>query len=561
MPESSEIWKFLAGLGLFLFGMNQLEVVIQSLSGRKLKLFLKHNTQNLFKAITGGAIVTGIVQSSSVVSLIVLAFVETGIIRFRSALGIILGANLGTTLSSWIVATVGFKLDVIGYALPVIAVSGMGIFFFEKRKKIYNLFLFLFALGILFLGLGFIKESALKMVAGVDLKTYTDYGIFVFILIGFVFTTIIQSSSATVAITLTAIFAGALTFPSAAAIVIGSEIGTTIKILIWGMKGSADKKRVAWGNFIYNLFTASIAIVLLHWLIYLITNIIGIKDPLIGLVFFQTSINIISIILIIPFLNTFSSWLESKFLTDSINEISHFSKNLTTLPVLATEVLRKETLKLYMKIVFFNKQILCQPKPPVNGILENIKSFGIDHIDLMQEYNRIKQTEGELLGYYSKINKNNFNKDDALLLVKYLNTARQAVAAAKALKDIQHNLSEFEVSVNDFLHHQCSLLQKDWLEFDKILNELLKIVNQKELKQILEENIKKVIAQEEDQKAQVISRIKMNQLSEFESSTLMNVLHEVLASKKHLLYALEGMEIESLPNIKNENGLKVLNDN
>lgn len=373
--ENIEIWKFLAGLGLFLFGMNQIEIVLKSISGRQLKLFLIRNTQSLFKSIVGGAVVTGIVQSSSVVSLIALAFVESGIISFRSTLGIILGSNVGTTLSGWVVATVGFKFDILSYSFPVIAIAGMGAFFCEKRRNLHSFFSVFFALGILFLGLSFIKEAALQLVGGIDLQLFVNYHLIVFVLIGFVLTTIIQSSSATVVIALTAIYAGILNFQTAAAIVIGAEIGTSIKILFWGMKGSADKKRVAWGNFIFNILTGFIAFITLHWHIYFIENIVNIKDPLIGLVFFQTSINIITIILFVPFLNIFSIWLEKKFQEDTYHAESYISKNLPMLPVLAIDALRNEAIFLIKKIMLFNKIIMCDEKKHIKGLIGNIKSF------------------------------------------------------------------------------------------------------------------------------------------------------------------------------------------
>jgi phosphate:Na+ symporter len=330
--SGSFMWQFLAGLGFFLYGMSQLEAVLKKSSGRRLKLFLKQNTKSLFKSITGGALITGIVQSSSVVTLIILAFVETGIITFRNALGVILGTNVGTTLSSWIVATVGFRFDILSYSLPVIAVAATVMFFFEKRKQLYNLFSVFFALGVLFLGLGFMKAGASHLVERFDLTSYAEYGTFVFVLIGFIVTTVIQSSSATVAITLTALYTGALNFPSAAAVVIGSETGTTIKILLWGMKGSSDKKRVAIGNFYYNIFTSIIAYIFLHWIIYAIENFIQIQDPLIGLVFFQTSVNVLSVLLFIPFLNIFSKWLERSFKTSDVQQYSYISRTFQQYP-------------------------------------------------------------------------------------------------------------------------------------------------------------------------------------------------------------------------------------
>jgi phosphate:Na+ symporter len=519
-----EIWKFLAGLGFFLFGMNQLENVLKNISGRSLKLFLRRNTQNLFKAIFGGAIVTGIVQSSSVVSLIVLAFVEAGIITFRNALGVILGTNLGTTLDSWIVATVGFKLNILGYSLPIIAISSIALFFFEKRKNIYNLFSVLFALGILFLGLGFMKESALILVEGFDLSAIKIQNTFVFVVVGFILTTIIQSSSATVAITLTGIYAGILDFPSAASMVIGSEVGTTIKILIWGMKGSADKKRVAIGNFIYNIITSIIAYLALYLLIYLIQEVVKIKDPLIGLVFFQTTINFISIIIFIPFLNLFASWLEKRFTSDSNNIDSYISSNLPEETLLAIETFRTDTKHLLTKTrLFINTVLITNHKK--NGILDSIKSFATTSFDFEKEYLRLKKTEGDLLEYYSKIQ-----------------AIRQLIYSAKAIKDIKHNLKEFESSANDLLHEQGIAIWDDWKHFDAELNQIAETTDNAEAIDIIKQSLTQIKTAEAQKKLEVIKHLKQNLLSEVEASTLMNVNREIYSSKKQLLKVMASLE-------------------
>lgn len=546
--QNLEMWKFLAGLGFFLYGMSQLETVLKNVSGRSLKLFLKRNTQSLSKSIFGGAVITGIVQSSSVVSLIVLAFVESGVIAFRNALGVILGTNLGTTISSWIFATIGFKFNVLDYSLPIIAFTTILMFLFEKRKNLYNLFSLFFALGILFLGLGFMKEGALAFVENFDLTSFAHYGTFIFVVIGFVLTTIIQSSSATVAITLTALYANIIPFSSAAAIVIGSEVGTTIKILLWGMKGSADKKRVAWGNFIYNIFTAGIAFIFLHGLIYFIENIFKIEDPLIGLVFFQTSINMLSILLFIPFLSVFSKWLETNFVTDNSN--SCIGKNLPLLPVLASDTLKNETINLLKKTLLFNKNILCYENALPDGLLENIMSFTRINTNMEEEYDRLKQTEGDILGYYTRIQENNLVKENAALMLQYVNALRQSVYAAKAIKDIAHNLQDFDTSANDILHQQCDSIRNEWTNFDDKLNELLSLSNKSAIYLEIERLTSNAFAQEEIQKSEIISQLKNNKLTEVKASTLMNVHRELLSCKKSLLSALAGLEIETLTKTK-----------
>jgi phosphate:Na+ symporter len=468
--------------------------------------------------------------------------VEAGFLSFRNALGVILGTNLGTTLDSWIVATVGFKLNILSYSLPVIAISAIGVFFFEKRKKLRNLFAVFFALGVLFLGLNYMKEGALAFVKDFDVSKFSGYGTFVFVIIGFILTTIIQSSSATIAITLTAIYAGVLNFPSAAAIVIGSEVGTTIKILLWGMKGTPDKKRVAAGNFIYNMFTAAMAYIFLHWLIYFIENIARIKDPLIGLVFFQTSINALSMALFIPFLNVFAKWLENKFTPKHSNTNSYASADLPMLPMLVVDAMRAEAENLLKKTLQFNKNILCREKPQTDGWLENIKSFAQTYTDTEEEYQRLKKTEGDLLIYYSKIQESNLQKEETTFLLQYVNAIRQCIYAAKAIKDVEHNLKEFDASVNDILHQQCSDICSEWIEFDNQLNQLLNSSDKHKLLLQLDAALNKESLQEEKIKTKVMFQLKNNQLNEVEASTLMNVHREILSCKKSLLLALESIK-------------------
>jgi phosphate:Na+ symporter len=204
MFASIDIWKMLAGVAIFLLGIKFLEESLQELAGRRFKLFLKRQTENKIKAITGGAVVTAVLQSSSVVSLMVLAFVGAGIIHMQNALAIILGANLGTTVSNWIVALVGFKVNIENIALPVTGLAGLGYVIFNKSSPLYNWSRFLFGFSFLFVGLGYIKTGIGDIVQQVDLTQYENSPIIVFFLVGFIITTIIQSSSATMAITLSA---------------------------------------------------------------------------------------------------------------------------------------------------------------------------------------------------------------------------------------------------------------------------------------------------------------------------------------------------------------------
>ncbi len=546
--DNLEIWRFLAGIGFFIHGMGQIENVLKNVSGRSLKLFISRNTQNLFKAIAIGAIITGIAQSSSVVALIVLAFVEAGVITFRNALGLILGTNLGTTLSSWIVATVGFKVNITGYAFPIIAITTIGMFFFEKKRNLYNLFSLFFAIGILFLGLGFMKESAEILVSHIDLSTYTNHSITFYVLFGFILTTIIQSSAATVALTLTAIYTGVLTFPLAVAIVIGSEVGTTIKILLWGVKGSVDKKRVAWGNFIYNIFTSIIAYIFLYKIIYFIENIVGITDPLIGLVFFQSLINFMSILLFVPFLNLFSNWLARKFNAQNQTQNSYISPNLPVAPTLATDAMQKESENLLNKSLLFSQNILHTNTTKPEGLVQNLKSFTKTFENIENEYQRLKQTEGDLLHYIATvIEKHKVSKTKTTKLLRYAHSARQSVYAAKTINDIAHNLTEFEASANNLLHQQGAIISTEWSDFEQQFKQLMLYTKPNDLSLQIDACMIEIKKMDEKQKIEIFDWLKNHQLTEIEASTLMNVHREIRSCKKSLLKALANLRMDTSP--------------
>ncbi|WP_185156017.1 Na/Pi cotransporter family protein [Fulvivirga kasyanovii] len=534
-----EIWRFLAGVGLFLYAMDMLENVLKKLAGRSFKLFLRKYTQRLFTSVAGGAVITGLLQSSSVVSLLVLAFVESGIISFKNALGVILGANVGTTLSSWIVATVGFKLDIESYSLPVIAVSTIAMFFLHKRKQLYNSAKLLLSLGLLFLGLSFMKAGAEIMVEDVDLGRYAHYGSLIFVLIGFLITTLIQSSSATVAITLTALYTGVLDLNMAAAVVIGSELGTTIKIVLSGMRGSIDKKRVAWSNFFFNIATGIIAFLLLPWLIIFIRDIIHINDPLLALVAFQTTINLLSIMMFMPFIHWFARWLERMFKDNHDDEVSFITQNLPVVPELAIDAMYREAENLSVKNIEFLKLIIMgSTRPSSEHFFSNLRALAQSRVSADDMYGRLKQTEGDILEYYALLQSEDLSPEQYDFLNKYITAVRNNIHAAKSLKDIQHDLKDFDNTANDTLYAHYLQLKEGWLEFELSFKRLMAIDDKHLLFEELTGVMKAAFVHYNNQNLMIIEELKGKKLSEVETSTLMNVQREILSAKKSLLRAL-----------------------
>ena len=159
MLSQFEIWEFLAGLGIFLLAMVLLESALEFLAGRSFKQFLRRHTHHPVKAILSGIGITAILQSSSVVSLMVLAFVGAGIIELKNAIGIIIGSNLGTTLTGWVVAYFGFSFNIESFALPFLAFGGLSMVFFPKKEILYHVGQLFVGFGFLFLGLDYMKSS------------------------------------------------------------------------------------------------------------------------------------------------------------------------------------------------------------------------------------------------------------------------------------------------------------------------------------------------------------------------------------------------------------------
>ena len=457
------IFKLAAGVGLFLFAMYLLEESLKNLSGRNFKLFLQRMSKNKIGGVAGGAIVTGVLQSSSMVSLMVLAFVGAGVFTMKNAMAIILGANLGTTLDSWLVATLGFKVDIEVAAYPVVFIGGMLLILFGNRKKIKYISYFLFGFGLLFIGLSFMKTAMEGQVKTFDFSKYAEMSLAVFLLIGFIITSLVQSSSVTMALTLSALHAGAIGFAPAAAIVLGSETGTTIKILLGSIGGIAAKKRVALGNFFFNVFLTVLAFTLLKPILLLITDIFKINDPLIGLVTFSTLINLASIIIFLPFLNSFAKLLEKFFKDTDASAAAFIGHANSKEPETALDLFRRETEYFIHNSILFNLALFdidikpLSEHPEFKPINEKRKFFSKSP---EEQYEFLKQLQGELQAFYLTL-RTKLQDEQFAQLNQLISAVRSAMHSAKSMNDIASNItnlrhSSTDIKYNFFTHHKNS---------------------------------------------------------------------------------------------------------
>lgn len=461
MEILNSILKLSAGIGLFLFAIYLIEVSLKNLSGRSFKLFLQRITKNNIGAVAGGTIITAILQSSSMVSLMVLAFVGAGVFTMKNAMAIILGANLGTTVASWLVATLGFKTNIEIIAYPAVCLGGFLLIIFTNRKTIKYLAYFLLGFGLMFIGLSFMKTAMESQVQHFDFAQYADMPLIAFLFLGFLITLILQSSSVTMILTLSALNVGAIDFPMAAAIVLGGETGTIIKIIISAIGGNATKKRVALGNLLFNICITIVVFALLKPIIYLITDIIKIKDPLIGLVSFSTLINLLAIIIFLPFLDLFAKFLERFFKNTDGSAAAFISHASIAEPETALDLFRRETIYFIHNSMLHNLELFDISTKPIqensefNDVNEK-KGFLSKTKD--EKYEFLKQLQGELQALYLKLRAKLQDQQQAELN-QMISAVRSSMHSVKSVKDIGSNIKNLRESSKDikhnfFMHHK-----------------------------------------------------------------------------------------------------------
>lgn len=535
MTSSFDIWKMLAGVAFFLLAMNFMESALRVLAGRKFKLFLKKQTTSKVKAIVGGAIVTGLLQSSSIANLLVLSMAGAGVVKMENSLAIMLGSNLGTTLNSWLVATIGFNFNIESLVLPLAGITGICMAFVKIESKWFLWFKFLFSLAFLFVALGFIKSGMEEFVIQTDLSFFNRYPLIVFLVLGILLTTLVQSSSATIALTLSALYTNAITLHVATAIVLGSEIGTTFKLFLASSGGLAIKKRVALGNFLFNIVTVSVMFLLLLPINHFITDVLRVKDNLIALVFFQSFVNLGCILLFFPFLNRFGKFLLKRF-SNTEEESFYISKVPVTDMDLALEALENETKHLISYVIDYGLDSFnLKGNIQTNQALE--KNFLSKTVS--GKYDYIKQLHGEMHGFYLKLQNVDSNKTGTERLNQVISAIRNSMYAAKSIRDAQHDIDQMRNSSNDIKYNFYTQSRQKLLNFNQ---RILIILSQETRKNCFEEltDVYQSATTGYTEALQLLYKESVaNRVSEIEISTLINFNRELYTSFKSILFGLK----------------------
>lgn len=285
-----QILTLLGSLGLFLYGMTLMSEALQKVAGDKLRSILAAMTSNPLSRILTGLFVTAVIQSSSATTVMVVSFVNAGLLSLVQSIGVIMGANIGTTFTAWLISLLGFKADIAVLSIPLI---GFGFaFMMSKAKKKKSIGELLIGFALLFLGLSFLKDSVPNLQDSPEilafLQKWTNLGflsIVIFVIIGTILTIVLQSSSATMALTLVMCNNGWIPFEMGAAMVLGENIGTTITANIAAAVANVSARRAARAHCVFNLFGVAWVLILFHPFLWVVSKIImsmGLDNPLVA---------------------------------------------------------------------------------------------------------------------------------------------------------------------------------------------------------------------------------------------------------------------------------------
>ena len=452
-PDFKEI---AAGVALFLFGMIMLEDGFNVFSGGVLERWLERATQSLSRSLAFGVVTTTVMQSSSLVSVITISFLSAGLIPLVAGVGIIFGANIGTTTGAWLVAGFGLKVDISAFALPMLAVSIVLVL--QRARVARGVGYVLAGLGFVFLGIFYMKEGFDAFRDQFDLTQYAltgVVGLLVYTLIGALATVVMQSSHATMVLVITALAAGQLTYDNALALAIGANIGTTITAILGAATANHQGRRLALAHVVFNSVTATVALVLivpLRMLVGRISDVIGIApdDYALQLAVFHTVFNVLGVLIMVPLLGPLLAFLERRIpATEPAVSTPHYlSEAVAAFPATMRAALAKEVEHLYAnatELIVHGLNLHRHRLYAVDDVGDYVASarevFDLD-FDATYEQ-RVKVLYAEILRFVSHRSAGEVPQDTTQRLSQLREAAEHIVRAVKEVKHMRGNTSRF----------------------------------------------------------------------------------------------------------------------
>lgn len=366
-PMLEVIFPFIGGVGLFLVGMMLLSNGLVAFAGQSLRRALVRFTGTPVKAFASGAVLTAMMQSSTATTVTLIGFVSAGLISFSHAIGVVMGASLGNTAAGWLVSGVALKVNLSFYTMPLIGLGALCKLL--GRGKIADFGIAIAGFGLLFLGLRTLQDAMTGLTGHFDLATLPIGGLgahLIIMLIGLAMTAILQSSTAAIATTLTAVHTGAISLDQAGAVIVGAAIGTTITSALVSIGASTAAQRTALAHILFNLIVGLIAIVLLPVYLYLLMTIADFLDfqpGAISLAAFHTLFILVGATLFLPFTQQFAHLIE-RLLPEKANDLTpHLDDSLLTVTDVAIEAAQRTIENIAQQLIDIHKRLIQNQIP------------------------------------------------------------------------------------------------------------------------------------------------------------------------------------------------------
>lgn len=486
--------KLIGSLGVFLYGMKLMSEALQKVAGDKMRHILAAMTSNRVKGVITGLLITTIIQSSSATTVMVVSFVNAGLLNLVESIGVIMGSNVGTTVTAWLISILGFKISMAEVSLPLIGLCLPLLFSNKRSRKSWGELIIGF--GLLFIGLEFLKNSMPNLNENPEiftfLQNYTDmgYGSYIlFMLIGTALTILIQSSSATMALTLVMCANGWISYDIAASMVLGENIGTTITANLAAMVANTTAKRAAFAHFLFNVFgvTWVLAIfpVFLKWIEEL-SIFVGIGDPStnieavpMSLSLFHTVFNVSNVLLLIWFTKLIARLVTKIIPTRESNEdvfkLKHIKIGLLSTPD-ASLFQAKQEIALYGKNT---RDMFQQVAASLNMTSKDFEKQFDKLVKLEDESDKI---EVEIADYLTKVSESKLSTENSQriramfkIVSEIESIADSSLNVAKAMlrkieqnqtftEDLNHKLKSMFALVDETLGVMCDNLTMEYKE-------------------------------------------------------------------------------------------------
>ncbi|MCP8689095.1 Na/Pi cotransporter family protein [Marinobacterium sedimentorum] len=406
------------GIGLFLLGMHLMTQGLRKAAGPSLKQILRTGTRSRLRGLVSGTLITAMVQSSSVVTIATIGFVNAGLLTLAQSVSVIYGCNIGTTMVGWLIALIGFKIKISALALPLIG-GGMLLRLAGRGGRLTHIGLALAGFGVFFIGLDFLKGAFAGFEQHMDLSSLGSSGLslMLFVVTGFVLTLLMQSSAAALAVTLSLTASGSIPLAAAAAMVIGANVGTTSTAILAVIGATSNAKRIAAAHVLFNLLTGLVGLILLLLLAPWLNSIDAARfDLVLLLALFHSIFNLTGVALLWPLTDRLVAILERRFCTQEEDEgrTRYLDDTLVQMPSLAIEAMAKEMTRL--------DQICSRmAREAINS------SDGYNNNRLRAQQQGVDQLVGKIGAFCQRIAENDISAEvsgilpTALRVVRYLN--------------------------------------------------------------------------------------------------------------------------------------------